>query len=118
MKLMSLYTHKFLFGAFWTTSWLSFTIKVLFLGDFDSLENSCVTQKYLRMLQLYGCIQEIEEPTRVTPTSETSLHFQNQNNCESSAEFGVHKTSLAAHSATYHDLNKPKIESFVINEEL
>ena len=92
--------------------------KILFLGDIDSLENSCVTQKYLRMLQLYECIQEIEESTGITPTSETSLHFQNQNNCESSAEFRVHKTSLAAHSATYHDLNKPKIESFVINQEL
>ena len=65
------------------------------------LETSAIGNKYLNSWKLNGWFQGIIEPTRVTPTSKSFLDHRVHNDCLSNLEFGVIKTDVTDHYATY-----------------
>ena len=91
------------------------------VGDMniDLLETSAIGNKYLISLKLNGCYQGIIEPTCVTPTSVSLLDRIVHNDCLKNLEFGVIKTNITDHYATYVQLDITKSQNlnpFVFNK--
>ena len=83
------------------------------IGDIniDLLECNPVADRYLKLLEIHGCAQGIEEPTRVTLDSESLTDHIIHNDYQRPLEFGVIKTYITDHFATYVDLNISKSKS-------
>ena len=83
------------------------------IGDIniDLLECNPVADRYLKLLEIHGCAQGIEEPTRVTLDSESLIDHIIHNDYQRPLEFGVIKTYITDHFAIYVDLNISKSKS-------
>ena len=83
------------------------------IGDIniDLLECNPVADRYLKLLEIHGCAQGIEEPTRVTLDSDPLIDHIIHNDYQRPLEFGVIKTYITDHFATYVDLNISKSKS-------
>ena len=83
------------------------------IGDIniDLLECNPVADRYLKLLEIHGCAQGIEEPTRVTLDSESLIDHIIHNDYQRPLEFGFIKTYTTDHFATYVDLNISKYKS-------
>ena len=79
--------------------------------NIDLLETSAIGNEYLNSFKLHGCYQGIKEPTRVTPTSKSLLDHIVHKDCLRNLEYGVIKTNITDHYATYIHLNITKSES-------
>ena len=75
------------------------------------MECNPVADRYLKLLEIHGCAQGIEEPTRVTLDSESLIDHIVHNDYQRPLEFGVIKTYITDHFATYVDLNISKSKS-------
>ena len=62
----------------------------------------------MKSLELNGCYQGIQEPKRVTTTSDSFLDHRVHNDCLNNLEFGVIKTNITDHYATYVQLDLSK----------
>ena len=83
------------------------------IGDIniDLLECNPVADRYLKLLEIHGCAQGIEEPTCVTLDSESLIDHIIHNDYQRPLEFAVIKTYITDHFATYVDLNISKSKS-------
>ena len=84
--------------------------------NINLLETSAIGSKYLNSLKVNGCYQGIKEPTRVTPTSKSLLDHIVHKDCLSNHEFGVVKTNITDHHATYVYWKQQDLNPFVSNK--
>ena len=62
--------------------------------NIDLLECNPVADRYQKLLEIHGCAQGIEEPTRVTLDSESLIDHIIHNDYQRPLEFGVIKTYI------------------------
>ena len=79
--------------------------------NIDLLQTSAIGNKYSNSLKFNGCYQGKKEPTRVTLTSVSLLDHIVHNDCLNKLEFGVIKTNITDHYATYVQLDITKSQS-------
>ena len=84
--------------------------ELFILGDIniDASRSSSLLSRYVDTLGLFGCTQLISEPTRVTPTSSTTLNHVIVNSGENIKGHGVIEYGVSDHFAVFCSRGVPK----------